>query len=605
MKLSIIIPTYNEEKYLPKLLQSIKDQNFSDYEVIVADADSTDKTREIAESYGCKVVKGGSPAVGRNNGAKVASGEYLLFLDADAILTEGYLESALNEFIENDQGIGITQLIPLSDSRRDKLLHDFANLFMRSVESIKPHGAGCYGILTTKKLHEKVNGFDETYDFGEDSNYIERIGKISLFKVLRKPKLLISTRRLEKEGLRNLAMIYAKSTLYDFLGKRVTAGELNYNFGYGENKRRILYSVCGEGMGHAIRSSVIIKHLLKDNEVIIFASERAYDFLSEKFDNVYYIEGFNTVYTENRAKYRSTFVAGMKDLPKNLRYNMKILYSIARTFKPNIIISDFEAYSNLLSKILGIPLISVDNIHIITQCKLELPEKYYAERLAAQGVIRSFITRPKRYLITTFFYPEVKNKKKVFLYPPVLRDKILNLKPYNGEHILVYQTSDSNSELIDVLKSLDEKFIIYGFGIEKEEGNLIFREFNENEFFKDFESCKAVIANGGFTLMSEAIYLGKPIYTIPVKKQFEQTVNAVYLKELGYGEFYEQISKESFEEFLSNIESYRKALSTFKHDRNKRILSDLNETIAKYSKQYKNDPNYNVLDSSESKGNAK
>ena len=605
MKLSIIIPTYNEEKYLPKLLQSIKDQNFFDYEIIVADAESTDNTREIAGLYGCKIVKGGSPAVGRNKGAKAACGQYLLFLDADVILTEEYIESALNEFIENKQGIGITQLIPLSESRKAKLLHDFANLFMRSVESIKPHGAGCYGILTTKKLHEEVGGFDETYDFGEDSNYIERIGKISSFKVLREPKLFISTRRLEKEGLKNLARIYAKSTLYDFLGKRLTAGELNYGFGYTENKRRILYSVCGEGMGHAIRSSVIIEHLSKDNEVIIFASERAYDFLSEKFDNVYYIEGFNTVYTKNKAEYRSTFVAGMKDLPKNLKYNMKILYSIARTFKPNIIISDFEAYSNLLSKILGIPLVSVDNIHIITQCKLELPEKYYTERLAAQGVIHSFITRPKRYLITTFFYPEVKNEKKVFLYPPVLRNKILNLNPYNGEHILVYQTSDSNSELIDILKSLNEKFVVYGFGIEKEEGNLIFRKFNENKFFKDFESCKAVIANGGFTLMSEAVYLGKPVYTIPVKKQFEQTVNALYLKKLGYGEFYEQITKETFEEFLKNMESYRRALSSFKHDGNYRILQDLNKTIERYSKTYENESNYSIIDSAKSKENAK
>lgn len=602
--LSIIIPTYNEEKYLPKLLQSIKDQNFTDYEIIVADAHSTDKTREIAKSYGCKIVDGGTPAVGRNKGVKTAHGEYLLFLDADVILTEGYLHSAMDEFIENDQGIAISQLIPLSDSRKDKLLHDFANLFMRSIQSIKPHGAGCYGILTIKSLHEEINGFDESYDFGEDSNYIEKIGKKSTFRVLKKSKLLISTRRLEKEGLKNLAKIYAKSTLYDFLGKRITAGELNYNFGYKDHKRRILYSVCGEGMGHAIRSSVIIEHLLKDNEVIIFASERAYDYLSEKFDNVYYIEGFNTVYTKNRAKYRSTFIAGMKDLPRNLKRNMKILYSIARTFKPNIIISDFEAYSNLLSKILGIPLISVDNIHIITQTKIELPEKYYTERLAAKGVISSFITRPRCYLITTFFYPPIKNKG-VCLYPPVLRNKILNLKPYTGDHILVYQTSDSNLELIDILKSLNERFIIYGFNMEKDEDNLSFRIFNEKKFFKDFESCKAVIANGGFTLMSEAIYLGKPVYSIPVKKQFEQTVNSVYLEKLGYGEFYEQITTESFEKFLTNLGLYRKALSSFKHDKNVMILSDLEKAIDEHSKKYKNDYDVNVISASKPNQKAK
>lgn len=201
MKLSIIIPTYNEELYLPKLLKSIEDQDFHDYEVVVADANSQDDTRKIAESYGCKLVEGGIPAVGRNNGAAVAKGEYLLFLDSDVILTDGYLESALKEFKDNELGIAITQITPLSDSLIDKISHDFANFFMKSVESIKPHGAGCYGILTRKELHEKVGGFDESIDFGEDTDYIEKIAKISSFKVLRELNFCLhkKTRKRGKE----------------------------------------------------------------------------------------------------------------------------------------------------------------------------------------------------------------------------------------------------------------------------------------------------------------------------------------------------------------------------------------------------------------------
>ena len=98
MILSIIIPTYNEEEYLPVLLDSIKMQNFDDYEIIVADANSTDRTREIAEEYGCIVIDGGLPAVGRNKGAKAAKGEYLLFLDSDLMLTEDYLRDTIYEF---------------------------------------------------------------------------------------------------------------------------------------------------------------------------------------------------------------------------------------------------------------------------------------------------------------------------------------------------------------------------------------------------------------------------------------------------------------------------------------------------------------------------
>lgn len=57
--ISIIIPTWNEENYLPKLLECIKKQTYRDYEVIVADANSTDNTKAIAKKYDCKIVKGG------------------------------------------------------------------------------------------------------------------------------------------------------------------------------------------------------------------------------------------------------------------------------------------------------------------------------------------------------------------------------------------------------------------------------------------------------------------------------------------------------------------------------------------------------------------
>lgn len=68
-KISIIVPTKNEERYLPGLLKSIKKQTVQPYEIIVADAGSTDRTVEIAKKYGAKVIKGGIPQVGRNKGA--------------------------------------------------------------------------------------------------------------------------------------------------------------------------------------------------------------------------------------------------------------------------------------------------------------------------------------------------------------------------------------------------------------------------------------------------------------------------------------------------------------------------------------------------------
>jgi len=219
MIFSIIIPTYNEEEYLPTLLDSIKKQNFDDYEIIIADANSTDRTREIAEEYGCIIVDGGMPAVGRNNGAKVAKGDYLLFLDSDLKLTDDYLRDVLYEFQMERLGIAITQMKPLSKKSQDKIWHNLANLFMVGIEKIKPHGAGCYGIIVKRELHEKCGGFDEELNFGEDSDYINRLGHVEQFNVLRKAKIGVSTRRLEEEGIQTLIQQYGKSTWNDFVGK--------------------------------------------------------------------------------------------------------------------------------------------------------------------------------------------------------------------------------------------------------------------------------------------------------------------------------------------------------------------------------------------------
>ena len=236
MILSIIIPTYNEEEYLPVLLDSIKEQSFTDYEVIVADANSTDNTRQIAKDYGCVVVDGGLPGVGRNNGAKVAKGDYLLFLDSDLKLTEDYLRDVLYEFKMEKLGIAITQMLPLSNKVEDKIFHDLANKFMIGVENIKPHGAGCYGIIAKKSLHDECGGFDESLTFGEDTDYIERLAKKERFKVLRNAKIGVSTRRLEEEGIQTLIRQYGKSTLNDFMGVRTEADDLNYGFDHGKER---------------------------------------------------------------------------------------------------------------------------------------------------------------------------------------------------------------------------------------------------------------------------------------------------------------------------------------------------------------------------------
>ncbi|URN49909.1 glycosyltransferase [Methanobrevibacter sp. TLL-48-HuF1] len=633
MILSIIIPTYNEEEYLPVLLESIKQQDFSDYEIIVADADSKDNTVKIAEEYGCIVVEGGMPAVGRNNGAKVAKGDYLLFLDSDLKLTEDYLAKVIYEFKMERLGIAITQMKPLSKKTEDKLLHDLANLFMISVEKIKPHGAGCYGIIAKRELHECCGGFNEELTFGEDTEYIERLAKKERFKVLRNAKIGVSTRRLEEEGLATLAKQYGKSTVNDFLGIRTEASDLNYGFDHGKeyvskhkldkialesekldqlknsydeskqkintakvylkkvkktkirDKKVIFYCICGEGMGHAIRSSVIIDRIKDKYDVYIFSSDRAYKYLNEKFDNVYKIGGFNTVYINNKVSNTKTLINALKRNPLNIKEGYEELYKKARKLSPDVIVTDFEIYATMVSKLLSIPLISLDNIHMITQTAIDYPPKHQGEMLKAKGVIKSYVIKPKIHILTSFFYPKIKPKKRAVLYPPVIREDILKLKPTIEDHIIVYQTSKESVKLVEQLKSLNEKFIVYGFNKDEVDENLTYKLFNENEFYNDLASAKAVICNGGFTFISEAISLKKPIYSVPAIGNFEQTLNGFYVQKLGYGEYHEEMSPKKVEKFLKRLPKYQEKLAKVKKTNNDGIVNELIYRIEKYSKK--------------------
>lgn len=633
MILSIIIPTYNEEEYLPVLLESIKQQDFSDYEIIVADADSKDNTVKIAEEYGCIVVEGGMPAVGRNNGAKVAKGDYLLFLDSDLKLTEDYLAKVIYEFKMERLGIAITQMKPLSKKTEDKLLHDLANLFMISVEKIKPHGAGCYGIIAKRELHERCGGFNEELTFGEDTEYIERLAKKERFKVLRNAKIGVSTRRLEEEGLATLAKQYGKSTVNDFLGIRTEASDLNYGFDHGKeyvskhkldkialesekldqlknsydeskqkintakvylkkvkktkirDKKVIFYCICGEGMGHAIRSSVIIDRIKDKYDVYIFSSDRAYKYLNEKFDNVYKIGGFNTVYINNKVNNTKTLINALKRNPLNIKEGYEELYKKARKLSPDVIVTDFEIYATMVSKLLSIPLISLDNIHMITQTAIDYPPKHQGEMLKAKGVIKSYVIKPKIHILTSFFYPKIKPKKRAVLYPPVIREDILKLKPTIEDHIIVYQTSKESVKLVEQLKSLNEKFIVYGFNKDEVDENLTYKLFNENEFYNDLASAKAVICNGGFTFISEAISLKKPIYSVPAIGNFEQTLNGLYVQKLGYGEYHEEMSPKKVEKFLKRLPKYQEKLAKVKKTNNDGIVNELIYRIEKYSKK--------------------
>lgn len=235
--LSIIIPTLNEEKYLPLLLASIRKQDFKDYEVIVADAGSKDKTLEIARKYGAKITKGGLPAKGRNQGAKIAKGNIFLFLDAEAVLPERFLKKVLLEFRERKLGIASCGLEPITKNKAYRILHDILyNWPVRLLENVFPYTSNF--ILVRREIHEKIQGFDQGITLGEDHAYGREAAKIAKFGFLKLSKLTLLPRRFEHEGWLTISAKYYFCNLYNIFFGNVRSNIFKYNLEKRKKKKK-------------------------------------------------------------------------------------------------------------------------------------------------------------------------------------------------------------------------------------------------------------------------------------------------------------------------------------------------------------------------------
>ncbi len=229
--LSIIIPTLNEEKYLPKLLESIKEQDFYDYEVIISDAGSKDRTLDIANRFGCVIAKGGLPAKGKNSGARIAKGDILLFSDADTIFPKGFLKSNISEFEKRNLSVAGVFVRTFEPGIFYRFLFDFFYNFPALVsEKFIIHTA--VAIFAEKKVFLLLNGFDEDIKIAEDHDLGRRARKFGKTGILKSAPILTSLRRYEKDGWIRTYFKYLFTELHMIFIGPVKSDIIKYEFNH-------------------------------------------------------------------------------------------------------------------------------------------------------------------------------------------------------------------------------------------------------------------------------------------------------------------------------------------------------------------------------------
>lgn len=239
MKLSIIIPTLNEQFYLPQLLAALEKQSFRDFEIIIVDGKSRDKTvLEAAKFNGrlpdLRIIEGQRGiSRQRNLGARESHSSYLLFLDADVIPAPSFLSVLVKEVEKRKLDSAMSFLRPITDSPFLRLGTVLIGLLtFKLIFPIYKNTIGA-DFFVRREAFEKVDGFDESLVIAEDNDLLRRLLKADFsYKVLFKPKIQMSMRRFERDGyLPYLLKTLVSMILIFFLGTHRAQRIIRFEFG--------------------------------------------------------------------------------------------------------------------------------------------------------------------------------------------------------------------------------------------------------------------------------------------------------------------------------------------------------------------------------------
>ena len=241
---SVIIPTLNEESYIPKLLSDLSKQTEKNFEVIVVDANSKDKTEIAVNNFKKKLkiyfhkIKLINVATQRNHGANHSQGKYLIFLDADTRIKPSFIKK-LHGFIKKNNGlVFIPYLLPEKEDEEYKTLFDISNVLVEFSQNFSKKFSLGGSMIFEKNFFQLVNGFDSKLFISEDHELIQRIFKWGVApKFMKDNKINVSLRRWKKEGNLKIVYKYFIVSAYRLLGGEVKNNIIEYKMGGSEYRK--------------------------------------------------------------------------------------------------------------------------------------------------------------------------------------------------------------------------------------------------------------------------------------------------------------------------------------------------------------------------------
>lgn len=236
---SVIIPTLNEEKFLPKILNDLKNQKNKNFEVIIVDGFSKDKTKNIALSHKKNLnlyfyqINKKNVASQRNFGATKAKGDYLIFLDADSRIQKTFIEK-LKKYILKNKGLAfIPYAKPDKKDNIYKPLFDLANILVEFSQKLPKKFSLGGSIIVEKNFFKLIGGFNEKLFISEDHELAQRISDYGVqIRFIRNSPVVFSLRRIKKEGeIKFFYKYFLSSARRLLLNEEITKKIFDYEMG--------------------------------------------------------------------------------------------------------------------------------------------------------------------------------------------------------------------------------------------------------------------------------------------------------------------------------------------------------------------------------------
>ncbi|MGF1869902.1 glycosyltransferase family 2 protein [Photobacterium indicum] len=233
--ISIVVITLNEEKRIGRLLDDLSKQTHQDFEVLVVDSNSTDNTCDVAKGFAKALpaltvhrMDNKGTSLGRNTGASLAKHERLLFLDADVRLSPTFLTDALHKLDKNKLEVAGVYMGADDLSLSYRLGYGIFNAGLFATSFFFPTSVGAC-LFSTKRVHNEIDGFDESITLCEDCDYVKRAAKTWRYRML-PVTFTFDPRRLEQEGFIKMGLTYFKANVRRLFFGEMRNQEMEYKF---------------------------------------------------------------------------------------------------------------------------------------------------------------------------------------------------------------------------------------------------------------------------------------------------------------------------------------------------------------------------------------